>query len=47
MTLCQTGLLCPILDRRCVKSEKNVDLPVMWVDAPESMTQDECDGLAK
>jgi len=33
--------------RKCVKSEKIVDLLVMWVDARESMIQDEGDELVK
>ena len=30
-----------------MKSEKIVDLPVMWVDTPESIIQDESDELTK
>ena len=33
--------------RRCVKSEKDYNLPVMWVDTPESIIQDESDKLTK
>ena len=33
--------------RCCVKSEKTVDLSVMWVDAPKLMIQDGDDKLAK
>ena len=33
--------------RRCVKNEKTVDLPVMWVDTPKSIIQNEGDEIAK
>ena len=41
-------LLAKIIEgTECVKSEKTIDLLVMWVDSQESMIQDEGDELAK